>query len=327
MNEPISASLRAVQHIGAEAFGATALASDVGPTVRRVGRRRAGRVAGAGVVAAAFVATATVGAFAYADRPVTPGGPTDPSPTIATNAPVETVRVTVNAGDTARVIFAQLHDELGIPLADLEAAAANPGALGLPAEANGSVEGWLAPDAYVFDAGTSATSALSTMVAATVADLDERGVAPADRLRVLTIASLIETEVRLDSDRPKVARVIENRLDAGMPLEFDSTVKYANGEDPNYWDHLDEGSAWTDQDARNVDSTYNTYVVTGLPPGPIASPGMASIQGALHPADGTWLYFVAINLDTGETAYATTFEEHIANVEKLRAYIMANEQS
>ncbi len=219
-----------------------------------------------------------------------------------------------------------IHGALGIPVADLEAALAAPEAVGLPPEANGSAEGWLAPSTYAFAPEASADEVVSAMVDATVSRLTDAGVARDQWLPVLTEASLIETEARLDVDRPKVARVIVNRLNAGMALELDSTVKYANGEDPSWWNHLDDDATWTTPDARSVDSPYNTYLHTGLPPGPIASPGMASIQAALHPADGTWLFFVTINLDTGETAYATTFPEHLANVEKLRDWIMAKEQ-
>ena len=112
---------------------------------------------------------------------------------------------------------------------------------------------------------------------------------------------------------PKVARVIQNRLDQGLRLELDSTVKYIS---PS------EGVFTTDAD-RATDSPYNTYLYEGLPPGAIASPTDVSVDAVLHPADGDWLFFVTVNLDTGETAYASTFEEHQANVQKLQAWIKA----
>jgi UPF0755 protein len=386
MSEPISASLRAVQRIGAEAFAGTTLASDVGPTVRRVARRRVGRAVGAGVAAVALVAAVAVGAVAigHGGASLAPAGP---SLTSSAGVDAELAGVVVQAGDTGADIgrtlqgagviesvtdfvnvanahpdlayriapgyyvlpkgitslaaiealldpasrqgpnvtfpegltkeqtLARIHDELAIPMAELEAAAANPDSIGLPAEAGGDVEGWLGPYIYYFDPGESATAELSFMVAATVRNLDAEGVAPTDRERVLTVASLIEREAKLDVDRPKIARVIQNRLDAGMALELESTLQYI------IWA---EDAAYPNDAIRPADSSYNTFVVTGLPPGPIGSPGVASINAALHPADGAWLYFVTVNLETGETLYATTLEEHEQNVELLHEWLAAN---
>jgi len=381
MNDTISTSLETVARLGAEAFATTALATDVGPTLRRVSRARVARVAAGAVAAALLVAAVTVGALGFGHRVVTPAGPSaTPSPS-ALGAPV---MVVINTGDTGTDIAHTLEDAgviadadefiavaierddqtrsiqpgyyelptgmsaaaafdalftvrptvgsvtipegfgeaqivdrvsqvLDIPAADLEAALADPEAIGLPPEANGNAEGWLGPYTYRFDPDASATEVLAAMVDATVAHLSEAGVPRDQWLRTLTIASLVEREAKLDVDRPKIARVIQNRLDAGMLLELDSTIRYAVGGDD---------SVFSSADDRQVDSPYNTYLHAGLPPGPIASPGMASIEAAIHPADGTWLYFVTINLVTGETAYATTFPEHQANVEKLRAWIL-----
>ncbi len=101
-----------------------------------------------------------------------------------------------------------------------------------------------------------------------------------------------------------------------MALQSDATVAYAN--------HL-EGTVWTTQAQRDNPSPYNTYVHTGLPPGPIGSPGEKTIEAALGPAQGDWLYFVPINLDTGETAFAATFAEHQANVAKLKDWCRRND--
>jgi UPF0755 protein len=127
------------------------------------------------------------------------------------------------------------------------------------------------------------------------------GVSPHD---VVVVASLIQAEARFDKDFAKVSRVIYNRLAKDMPLQFDSTVHYAVGKD---------GSVGTSDSDRNVDSPYNTYEVTGLPPTPIDSPGAKALRAALEPAAGDWLYFVTTNPDTGETKFAESYREHLRN--------------
>jgi UPF0755 protein len=116
---------------------------------------------------------------------------------------------------------------------------------------------------------------------------------------------------------PKIARVIYNRLDKGMRLQLDTTVIYANG---------GTKAVTTTAEQRAKVSPYNTYLVDGLPAGPIDSPGEAAIEAALAPAAGNWLYFVAVNPDTGETKYAVTGEEHARNVEEFRAWLRAHPQ-
>jgi UPF0755 protein len=128
---------------------------------------------------------------------------------------------------------------------------------------------------------------------------------------VMTVASLVQAEARFDRDFPKVARVVYNRLREGMPLQFDSTVHYATGKD---------GSVGTSDSDRASDSAYNTYKVTGLPPTPISAPGVKAITAALQPADGSWLYFVTTNPDTGKTKFATTYAEHQKNVAEFNAW-------
>jgi UPF0755 protein len=128
---------------------------------------------------------------------------------------------------------------------------------------------------------------------------------------VMTVASLVQAEARLDRDFPKVARVIYNRLDKKMPLQFDSTVHYATGKD---------GSVGTSAEARSSSSAYNTYRVAGLPPTPISAPGEQALKAALNPADGSWLYFVTTNPDTGETKFATSYAAHLENVAQFKKW-------
>ncbi|HET8595959.1 MAG TPA: endolytic transglycosylase MltG [Intrasporangium sp.] len=225
-----------------------------------------------------------------------------------------TTAVTLREGLWAKEIYAQLSKQTGIPVADYVAAAKDGAGLGLPAAAKGNVEGYLFPASYSFDPGTSAKAQLAEMVGQSVKRLEALGV-PEDKMEhVVTVASLVEAEARHPEDRPKVARVIENRLAKNMPLQLDSTVNYAAGK---------HGITTTDAD-RQSKSPYNTYVVTGLPPGPIGNPGESAIQAAAQPAAGPWLFFVTVNPETGETKFAATYAEHEKYVAEFRGWCQAH---
>ncbi len=221
--------------------------------------------------------------------------------------------ITIPEGRTLDYYYQKIVEATGADLATVETAAKDTEGLGLPAEAGGNLEGWLFPSTYQFDPGVTPAKALSAMIAETIKQLDAQGVAAADREKILTVASLVEREAKLAADRPIIAGVIYNRLAKDMKLELDSTVKYLA---PS------EGVFTSDQD-RATDSPYNTYMYPGLPPGPIAGPGAASIAAAVTPAQSNYLFFVTVNLDTGETAYAETFPEHQKNVQLLQAWIAA----
>jgi UPF0755 protein len=130
----------------------------------------------------------------------------------------------------------------------------------------------------------------------------------------ITLASIVEREAVLAEERPLIASVFLNRLRAGIPLQADPTVQYAMGYQPDseqWWKtpvRLDE--------YKTVDSPYNTYLNSGLPPGPIASPGLASIMAVLQPAQTDYLFFVCRypNCAAGEHVFAATYEEHLQNV-------------
>ena len=221
------------------------------------------------------------------------------------------MRVTIPEGQTSAQILAKITEVALIPAADLKAAAADPAAIGLPAQANGKIEGWLYPATYQVQPGDTATSVLKQMVAQTVSVLTAKNVPPDQWETVLNKASLIEREARRDQDRPMMARVIENRLAQGMALQIDASVAYGAGK---------PGTQLTDADLNNADNPFNTYKHLGLPPTPIASPGEKSIDAVLNPAPGTWLFWVTVNLDTGETKFATTFAEHQQNVAEYNAW-------
>lgn len=203
-----------------------------------------------------------------------------------------------------------------IPLEELQAAASDPAQFGLPPGVT-SLEGWLYPATYEFEAETSAVEAISTLVGYQIAVLDEFGVPVEERERVLTIASIVEKEAGRAEDFGKVSRVIQNRLAVGMLLQMDSTAQYG------YQQH-ETGSVWSTDEALADPNPWNTYVQAGLPVGPIANPGRAAIEGALNPEPGDWYYFAAVNLDTGESKFSTTIEEHNLVVAELTEWCRAN---
>lgn len=228
-------------------------------------------------------------------------------------------RVTIPEGLWASEIFARLSQATGVPVANYTAAAKNPSALKLPASAKGNVEGYLFPATYEFPDKATAQQQLTIMVAKSVEELTKAGVAEPQMERIMTIASIVEGEVNGDADRGKVARVILNRLKGGPPnyglLQMDSTVHYAVQK---------RGRAGTSAADRNSTSPYNTYKVQGLPPGPINSPGAASINAAAHPTPGPWLFFVTVDPIKGTTKFATTQAEHDRNVQEFNAWCAAN---
>ncbi len=213
-------------------------------------------------------------------------------------------RVTIPESWTAEQILEKVSQVTTVPLDELRAAAADPAAIGLPAEANGNVEGWLFPSTYQYEPGTTPAQMVGQMVTKTIEVLTSKGVPQDQWETVLIKASLIEREAALDDDRPKMARAIENRLEKGMRLQIDASLAYGLGI---------PGTQLTLDMLQTSDSPYNLNRVNGLPPTPIAAPGEPSIDAVLNPADGPWLFWMTVNLDTGETRFATTNDEHEQN--------------
>ncbi|HET6816058.1 MAG TPA: endolytic transglycosylase MltG [Mycobacteriales bacterium] len=214
-------------------------------------------------------------------------------------------RITIPEGNRMRDIFARVVKNTDITMSALQDAAKDPAALGVPAWGQGhSLEGFLFPATYDFPPGTTAKQALTAMVtrfnqeAASlnlVAGAKAIGKTPYD---VLTLASIIEREGRLDSDFPKIAEVFYNRLRIGMSLGSDATLYYV----------LPENNGPIRQSQLHLKSPYNTRDNPGLPPTPIASPGALALQAALHPAHGDYLYFVTID-KAGHAGFAKTDAE------------------
>ena len=219
--------------------------------------------------------------------------------------------VTVPEGLRVEQVLDLLAEETGLPRADFDAALADPAGLGLPAYAQGNAEGFLFPATYDIPPDAAAAEVLRLMVrrfdqAAAKVGLDD-GPLPAYQLIIL--ASLLEGEAKHDEDFGRVSRVVHNRLGAGMALQFDSTISYALGENREVVTLAD----------LEVDSPYNTYRITGLPPGPINSPGERALEMAKNPPPGDWLYFVTVDLESGETKFTASYEEFLLLKDQLRA--------
>lgn len=220
-------------------------------------------------------------------------------------------RLTVPEGWSLREIVPALTTALGAPAESVEAAMRDTSLLRELDVPTPTLEGYLFPDTYVFAYGTAPRAAVREMVHRFEQVWDPRW---DDRLQqlamsrndIVTLASIVEKEARLPEERPVIAAVYHNRLKAQMPLQADPTVQYALGEHHDRVTYHD----------LEVDSPYNTYRHPGLPPGPIASPGRASIEAALFPASVPYLYFVA---DTdGHHEFRTTFKEHKAAKAEIR---------
>ena len=237
--------------------------------------------------------------------------------------------VLIPEGTTAKQIFELLSKATKIPAKDFQTAAKDPEALGVPGfwfnrrddkPAAKSIEGFLFPDTYEFDPKLDATQILQVMVQRFMKVAEELGfvdkvqkdlsVSP---FEALIVASLAQAEAGIPQDLPKVARVAYNRAyKKDMPLEFDVTA--------NYWLELRGKNAkhsgkLTEQEIDDPKNPYNTRSRRGLPVGPIDSPGEAALKGAMQPAAGNWVYFVAID-KKGNSVFTDDYNQHLKNIQK-----------
>jgi UPF0755 protein len=174
-----------------------------------------------------------------------------------------------------------------------------------------SLEGYLFPDTYFFARKASLAQICATMVRRFRAVAGQLGLKE-DVHRVVTMASLVERETAMDADRPLVASVFENRLAKKIPLATDPSVIYGL-ELEGLW----KGAIY--QSDLKRDTPYNTYLHAGLPPGPVANPGMRSLRAAMDPARTDYLYFVATGTNAqGRSLFARTLDEHNKNVAGYR---------
>lgn len=217
-------------------------------------------------------------------------------------------KFTIPEGSRVGQIVEIISSNTDLEAAALEAALDDPATIGLPDYANGNPEGYLYPETYFVEPGDTEVDVLSRMVQQTLKvaqDLEIGERAPALGMsgeQILTMASILEYEGQKAEDYAKIARVLYNRIEQGMPLQLDSTVSYVSER---------KGDVWTTPEERANPSEYNTYQHVGLPPGPIGSPGEASIEAALNPAEGPWLYFFATK--DGSVIYNEDFGQHNAD--------------
>jgi UPF0755 protein len=204
-------------------------------------------------------------------------------------------------------------------------------------QAGTSLEGFLFPDTYEFSKDAKPTDVVGLMLATfdsrvapqidsrlggkAVFDLSLGTDRPMTACDVMILASIVEREAVVAAERPIIASVYFNRLDpayineAALRLSADPTIQYAKGYDPateNWWNPMLPGEGQT------IDSPYNTFIVQGLPPGPICSPGLASVLAVLEPAQANYLYFHAIGDGSGTHVFAATLEEHLRNQEQYK---------
>jgi UPF0755 protein len=199
-----------------------------------------------------------------------------------------------------------------------------PDKIGLPRYAGGNPEGYLFPATYSIPPNATPRSILTQMVDRWREAADAAGLEKAARAlgytphELMTVASLVEAEANRDKDRFKVARVIYNRLETDATnrlLQIDAAVNYAHDRD------LGVGLTLEDLE---IDSPYNTYKNPGLPPTPIEAPGDQAIEAAANPADGPWVYYVTVNLRTGETKFTDDYDEFLRFKDEFKQYC-ANE--
>jgi UPF0755 protein len=220
--------------------------------------------------------------------------------------------ITIPEGYTLSQIVPLLARTLKVPAESVQAAVRDTALLARLDIPNPTLEGYVFPDTYAFPVGTTARQAVSEMVFSFERrwkpDWDSSLVdLKINRNDLVTMASIVEREARLPEERPVIAAVYYNRLRKGMLLQADPTIQYALGHHVGRVLYKDLAVA----------SPYNTYVNKGLPPGPVASPGVASLAAAANPANVPYLYFVA-SAD-GHHEFRMTLEEHTSAIRQVRA--------
>jgi UPF0755 protein len=219
--------------------------------------------------------------------------------------------LTIPEGWDAKTIIPAISRVMNVPAAALDSAVRDTALLRRLNVPTPTLEGYLFPETYLLPESSDARPIVRRLVTEFErrwkpewsARLEKLGMT---RHQVMTLASIVEKEARVASERPTISAVYHNRLKLGMMLQADPTVLYALGRHENrvLYRHLE------------VKSPYNTYRNVGLPPGPIASPGLASIEAALFPADVPYLYFVAH--PDGHHEFRTTVREHNEAVRQMR---------
>ncbi len=241
-----------------------------------------------------------------------------------TNATPHEITVRITEGWRREQIAEMLDQHPDVPFGGAEFLAATGTGPSLPPTSTlegilppgATLEGFLFPDTYRISKDASATDLVMRMVdnfsskvtAQMRSDVAARGLS---LFQAITLASIVEREAVVPEERPMIASVYLNRLEAGTRLEADPTVQYAMGYQAGTGEWWNLGL--TQEDYYRVDSPYNTYLYAGLPPGPIANPGLDAIRAVIFPAETPYFYFRAACDGSGRHSFAMTFEEHQAN--------------
>ncbi|AOR35852.1 aminodeoxychorismate lyase [Streptomyces fodineus] len=225
---------------------------------------------------------------------------------------IQPAALVVPEGRRASQVYDAIDKALELPSGSTRKSVGKAG-LKLPSEAAGNPEGYLFPATYPVPKGATPEFLLRSMVGTANSMVNAAPIsAGAQRsamnvYQAVTIASIIQAEAATKADMGKVARVVFNRLERGMPLQMDSTTNYA----------LNRSTVHTSQDDTRIDSPYNSYRRTGLPPTPIDNPGEEAMRAALDPAPGNWLYFVTVK--PADTRFTSDYATHIRDVADFNA--------
>ncbi|GAP49168.1 endolytic transglycosylase MltG [Streptomyces azureus] len=234
---------------------------------------------------------------------------------LLTLVPEEDVRpmtLVIPEGWRASQVYAAVDKALALPAGSTKKSLAK-AALKLPNDAEGNPEGYLFPATYPLQEKTTPEKLLALMVDTANEKFNGAPIAAGAQrnamnvYQAVTIASIVQAEADTRADMGKVARVIFNRLERGMPLQMDSTINYA----------LNRSTLRTTADDARIDSPYNSYQRMGLPPTPIDNPGEEAVRAAINPPPGDWLYFVTVR--PGDTRFTADYGEHQRNVAEFNA--------
>ncbi|WP_432157427.1 endolytic transglycosylase MltG [Streptomyces sp. bgisy153] len=219
----------------------------------------------------------------------------------------EPATLVILEGWRATQIYAAVDKALDLPAGTTRKALPKAG-VKLPSDADGNPEGYLFPATYPLGEKATPEALLNQMVDTANKKFNKSPIAAGAQrnamnvYQAVTIASIVQAEAATKADMGKVARVVFNRLERGMPLQMDSTINYA----------LNRSSLTTTEKDTRIDSPYNSYQRMGLPPTPITNPGEDAMRAAISPTPGDWLYFVTVK--PGDTRFTADYAEHQRNV-------------
>ncbi|MCK1821951.1 endolytic transglycosylase MltG [Streptomyces sp. XM83C] len=230
-----------------------------------------------------------------------------PLATLGGGGDSEPASLVIPEGWRARQVYAAVDKALELPPGTAQKSVSKAG-LKLPRDAEGNPEGYLFPATYPLNDKSTPEQLLSAMVDTANKKFNGAPVAAGAQrnamnvYQAVTIASIVQAEAATKADMGKVARVVFNRLERGMPLQMDSTLNYA----------LNRSTLRTTDSDTRIDSPYNSYQRMGLPPTPIGNPGEEAMRAAIEPTPGDWLYFVTVK--PGDTRFTADYAEHLRNV-------------